>query len=339
MTTSQMPAVVVRESGTVGDWNRLELTQVERPHAQTGEVLIQVEACSVNRADLLQRRGLYPPPANASSILGLDYSGFIVETARDVQDWHVGDRVFGIVAGGGYGRYLTARADHLVAIPENLSFVEAAAVAEVFFTAFVNLFLEGQLVTDEVLLLHGGGSGVGTAAIQLARNAGAQVIITAGSQAKVQRCIDLGANHGVNYKEEDFAEAVRNFTGGIGVDLILDWIGAPYLKAHLDLLKLRGRLVIMGLMGGNQTEIPLAPILSKRVRIVGSVLRNRGNQEKTAITKAFRERVLPLLAAGKVHPVVDRVFPMEEADIAHLRMRNDEHFGKIVLTWQTPLVY
>jgi NADPH:quinone reductase len=337
MSTSHMPAVVVRESGTTGDWNLLELARVERPHAQPGEVLIQVEACSVNRADLLQRRGFYPPPNGASPLLGLDYSGFIVETAADVHDWHVGDRVFGIVAGGGYGRYLTARADHLVAIPENLSFVEAAATAEVFFAAFVNLFLEGELTAGETLLLHGGGSGVGTAAIQLARHAGAQIVITAGTAEKVHRCLELGAHHGINYREEDFAEVTNIITGGTGVDLVMDWVGAPYLKSHLELLKVRGRLVIMGLMGGNSAEVLLVPILTKRLRIIGSMLRNRRDQEKADITRDFRSQVLPLLAAGKVRPVVDRVFPMEEAEVAHLRMRNDEHFGKIVLTWQVPL--
>jgi len=339
MSTSHMPAVVILESGVPGGWNHLELARVERPCAQPGEVLVQVEACSVNRADLLQRRGLYPPPDGASPLLGLDYSGFVVETAPDVHDWHVGDRVFGIVAGGGYGRYLTAPADHLVAIPENLSFVEAAASAEVFFAAFVNLFLEGQLATGETLLLHGGGSGVGTAAIQLARQAGAQVIITAGSAEKVRRCLELGAHHGINYREEDFAEAIRVMAGNTGVDLVLDWIGAPYLKSHLELLKTHGRLVIMGLMGGNKAEVPLVPILTKQLRVVGSMLRNRSDREKAEITRDFRNRVLPLLAAGKVRPVVDRVFPMEEVEAAHMRMRNSEHFGKIVLTWQIPMTW
>jgi len=291
MSTTDMPAVVVREIGQKGDWNRLEVDQVERPQARLGEVLVQVEACSVNRADLLQRRGLYPPPPGASLLLGLDYAGFIVETAEDVHDWHVGDRVFGIVAGGGYGRYLAARAEHLVGIPDNLSFVEAAASAEVFLAAFVNLFLEGELQAAETLLLHGGGSGVGTAAIQLAAAAGAKVVITAGSAEKVQRCLELGAHGGINYREEDFAERVRHLTGGEGVDLILDWIGAPYLQPHLDLLKVRGRLVVMGLMGGNRTELSLIPFLNKRIRLIGSVLRTRSDGEKAVITRAFQEHV------------------------------------------------
>jgi putative PIG3 family NAD(P)H quinone oxidoreductase len=339
MNTTEMPAVVVRETGEKEDWHRLELDQVERPQAGAGEVLVQVEACSVNRADLLQRRGLYPPPLGASLLLGLDYAGFIVETAGDVHDWHVGDRVFGIVAGGSYARYLTARADHLVRIPDTLSFVEAAAAAEVFFAAFVNLFFEGELQTGETLLLHGGGSGVGTAAIQLAATAGANVVITAGSADKVRRCLQLGAHSGINYREEDFAERARQITGGEGVDLILDWIGAPYLQSHLDLLKVRGRLVIMGLMGGKRAELPLAPVLGKRLRIIGSVLRSRSDQEKALITQAFRERVLPLLASGTVRPIVDRVFSIQEAEAAHMWMRDGRHFGKIVLTWHTPLAW
>jgi NADPH:quinone reductase len=336
MSTTDMPAVVVREIGQKGDWNRLEVDQVERPQARPREVLVQVEACSVNRADLLQRRGLYPPPPGASLLLGLDYAGFIVEAAADVHDWHVGDRVFGIVSGGGYGRYLAARADHLVRIPDNLSFVEAAASAEIFFAAFVNLFLEGELQAAETLLLHGGGSGVGTAAIQLAAAAGAKVVITAGSAEKVQRCLELGAHGGINYREEDFAERVRHLTGGEGVDLILDWIGAPYLQPHLDLLKVRGRLVLMGLMGGNRAELSLIPILNKRIRLIGSVLRSRSDEEKAAITRAFQVRVLPLLASSKAHPIVDRIFPILEAEAAHQWMRDDRHFGKIVLSWQTP---
>lgn len=336
MSTTDMPAVVVREIGQKGDWNRLEVDQVERPQARLGEVLVQVEACSVNRADLLQRRGLYPPPPGASLLLGLDYAGFIVETAEDVHDWHVGDRVFGIVAGGGYGRYLAARAEHLVGIPDNLSFVEAAASAEVFLAAFVNLFLEGELQAAETLLLHGGGSGVGTAAIQLAAAAGAKVVITAGSAEKVQRCLELGAHGGINYREEDFAERVRHLTGGEGVDLILDWIGAPYLQPHLDLLKVRGRLVVMGLMGGNRTELSLIPVLNKRIRLIGSVLRTRSDGEKAVITRAFQEHVLPLLASSKVRPIVDRIFPILEAEAAHQWMRDNRHFGKIVLTWQIP---
>jgi len=227
-----MPAVVIRETDGGDNWNRLTLDRVARPRAAAGELLIQVEACSVNRADLLQRRGLYPPPAGAPALLGLDFAGFVVETAHDVTAWHAGDRVFGVVAGGGYGRYVAVCAQHLVPVPDNLSFVEAAAAAEVFFVAFLNLFLEANLQPGESLLVHGGGGGVGTAAIQLARATGVRVYITAGSAEKVKRCLELGAHYGIDYNLEDFAARIFEISAGEGVDVILDWIGAPYLGRH-----------------------------------------------------------------------------------------------------------
>ncbi len=329
-----MDAILIQESGTEGDWNRLVVGSAPRPVVHAGEALVQVEACSVNRADLLQRRGLYPPPEGASPILGLDFAGFVVGTAADVTQWHPGDRVFGLVPGGGYGRYAAVRADHLVAIPHNLSFIEAAASAEVFFTAFLNLFGEANSQPNESLLLHGGGSGVGTAAIQLAAQAGLSVIITASSTATIERCLALGAAHGINYQTEDFAARVLELTDNQGVDVILDWIGAPYLERHLRILKPRGRLVIIGLMGGRETTIDLASVLTKRVRLIGSVLRSRSNQEKATLTRAFRERVIPLLQSGQVKPIVDRIYPVAEAEGAHLYMRDEKHFGKIVLSWQ-----
>jgi NADPH2:quinone reductase len=333
MSSSLMPAIVVRETRAEGGWNTLVLDQVGRPSPGPGEVLVQVEACSVNRADLLQRRGLYPPPPGASSILGLDFAGFVVETAPDVRGWNTGERVFGIVAGGGYGRYVASAADHLLAVPETLSFVEAAAAAEVFFTAFLNLFLEAGAQPGETLLVHGGGSGVGTAAIQLGVTAGLDVVFTAGSKEKIRRCLELGASHGIDYKEEDFAARTMEITENKGVDVVLDWIGAPYLSKHLDILKTSGRLVIIGLMGGNKSEIELAPVLTKRLRIIGSVLRSRSREEKSSITRAFDEQVSPLLASGQVKPVVDRIYPIRAAEEAHQYMKEGKHFGKIVLAW------
>ncbi len=333
MTSDKMSAVVVRETEGKGDWNALAVEQVPRPKAGAGEVLIQVEACSVNRADLLQRRGLYPPPPGASPIPGLDFAGFISDTAVDVSEWHQGDRVFGVVAGGGYGRYLNVRADHLIRIPDNLCFVEAAAAAEVFFTAYLNLFLEAHIHKGESLLLHGGGSGVGTAAIQLAVETGVQVIVTAGSSEKVKRCLELGASYGINYKEEDFATKVMDLTDGKGVDVILDWIGAPYFARHIEILKSRGRLVLIGLMGGSKAEIPLAPLLSKRLRLIGSVLRSRSDEEKADLARAFKQNVLPLLRTGKARPIIDHIYPVQAAEEAHRYMKEGRHFGKIVLTW------
>ncbi len=334
MTTKTMPAIVVRETGKAGDWNELSFEEVPRPEIKDDEVLVRIEACSVNRADLLQRRGLYPPPPGASPILGLDFSGSIVQKGPKAKAFRPGDRVFGITAGGAYGRYAAVPAEHLVPVPERMSFVEACAAAEVFFTAFLNVFLEADTRAGETLLIHGGGSGVGTAAIQLAREAGITVIITAGSSEKIRRCIDLGASVGINYKETDFEEKVLDATGGKGVDVILDWIGASYLAKNLKILKTRGRLVLIGLMGGTRAEIKLPVVLTKRLRIIGSVLRTQSSAEKAALAKAFTERVLPQLASGRVHPIVDRVYSIREAEEAHQYMREGNHFGKIVLSWE-----
>lgn len=334
MEARSMPAVIVRAGAKRGEWNDLSLEIVQMPALKEGEALVQVEACSVNRADLLQRRGLYPPPAGASQVLGLDFAGFVVR-APPGSAFKGSDRVFGIVAGGGYGRYVAVPSDHLVPIPENLSFTGAAAAAEVFFTAWYNLFVQAGIKAADTLLLHGGGSGVGTAAIQLCSSTGAKVIVTAGTEDKVKRALALGASAGINYREEDFARRVMDITRGEGVDIILDWIGAPYLQKHLEVLKTGGRLVVIGLMGGSSTEINLVPLVAKRIKIIGSVLRTQSNEEKAAITRGFIQTVLPLLESGRVKPVIDRIFPISEVEEAHRYLRKGEHFGKIVLAWGT----
>ncbi len=334
MTSGTMPAVVVRAQAVRGEWNEVGVETVAIPALDAARALVQVEACSVNRADLLQRRGLYPPPPGASEVLGLDFAGFVVE-APDGRALKAGDRVFGIVAGGGYGRYVAVPVEHLVKIPENLSFVEAAAAAEVFFTAWFNLFAEAGMKAGDTVLVHGGASGVGTAAIQLCSSAGARAIITAGSDEKVRRAIDLGAYAGINYKSRDFADPVMELTGGGGVDIILDCIGAAYLSRHLDVLHTRGRLVLIGLMGGGSGQINLVPLLTKRLKIIGSVLRSQSPEEKAQITRGFITSVLPLLESGRVRPVIDRIFPVSEVEEAHRYMRAGEHFGKIVLTWKS----
>ncbi len=335
MNDELMPAVMVREGHKRGEWNELDIEMIPVPSPGEGEVLVQVEACSVNRADLLQRRGLYPPPPGASRVPGLDFAGFVVDTAPDVSGWHEGDRAFGIVAGGGYGRYVVVAADSLIPIPENLSFMEAAAAAEVFVTAYYNLFLQAEIKSGEVLLLHGGGSGVGTAAIQLAALVGAVVYVTAGDEEKIKGALGLGASAGILYKSEDFAERIMALTAGKGVDIVLDWIGASYLRKHLEILKNRGRLIIIGLMGGSSGEINLAPVVAKRLKIIGSVLRTQGREEKAEITRGFIETVCPLLEKGTVRPVIDRVFPIRDVEQAHQYLRGGEHFGKIVLTWES----
>ncbi|MDR3555519.1 MAG: NAD(P)H-quinone oxidoreductase [Syntrophobacteraceae bacterium] len=334
MNARSMPAVVVRGEAKRGEWNEVGLETVAMPALQAGEVLVQVEACSVNRADLLQRRGLYPPPLGASQVLGLDFAGFVVE-APTTQTFKASDRVFGIVAGGGYGRYVAVPVDHLASIPENLSFVEAAAAAEVFFTAYYNLFVQAGMKAGDILLVHGGGSGVGTAAVQLCSSSGAKVIVTAGSDDKIRRAIDLGAYAGINYKAEDFAGRVMEITDGKGVDIVLDCIGAPYLSKHLDILKTRGRIVVIGLMGGSSGEINLVPVLTKRLKIIGSVLRGQSREEKAEITRGFIRTVAPLLKSGRVKPIVDRIFSISEVEDAHRYLASGEHFGKIVLTWKS----
>jgi NADPH:quinone reductase len=335
MNGDLMPAIVVREGAKRGEWNELSLEMVKRPLLNEGEVLVQVEACSVNRADLLQRRGLYPPPPGASHVLGLDFAGLVVKIAPEASGWSEGDRVFGITAGGGYGRYVAVPADNLVPIPENLSFTEAAATAEVFYTAYYNLFMLAGIQAGETVLVHGAGSGVGTAAIQLAVSAGASVIATAGSSDKIRGGLDLGAILGINYKEEDFAGRALEVTGGKGVDIIFDWIGAPYLRKHLEILKTKGRLILIGLMGGSSGEINLAPVVSKRLKIIGSMLRSQSREEKAIITRGFIDTVLPLLKAGKVRPIIDRLFPIKQVEEAHQYLKAGEHFGKVVLTWKS----
>lgn len=329
-----MPAVLVRTTEDPGGWNALELGRVPIPEPQPGEVLVQVEAFSVNRADLLQRRGLYPPPPGASSILGLDLAGYVVRRGSEDVSWHEGDRVFGITAGGGYARYAAVRADHLMPVPENLSFVEAAAAAEVFVVAYANIFGEARAETGEKMLVHGGASGIGTAAIQLAKARGLAVATTCGSDWKAARCRDLGADVVINRTQEDFAEAVLSWTGGRGVDVILDFVGAPYMEKHLKILAPRGRLVLIGLMGGHQASFSLAPLLTRRIRLIGSVLRSRSDAEKAALIAQCRSELLPLLEQGIVRPVVDTIFAASEVESAHRYVRDGRHFGKVVLRWK-----
>jgi putative PIG3 family NAD(P)H quinone oxidoreductase len=301
------------------------------PNCGREEVLIKVRATAVNRADLLQRRGLYPPPPGASEILGLEAAGEIIALGESVTQWRKGERVFCLLAGGGYAEQVAVQQGLLLRMPRDWSFEQAAAVPEAFYTAFVNLFVEARLQAREFLLVHAGGSGVGTAAIQMARLAGALVLVTAGSEEKLQECRFLGANHAINYKQYDFAEMARKLTNGAGLDVILDCIGAAYLEKNLSLLRTRGRLVVIGVMGGAKAEVDLALLLRKRIRLLGSVLRSRTLQEKIALTRLFRERVLPQFENGSLHPVIDKVFPLAEAEQAHAYVASNRNFGKVVL--------
>jgi len=320
-----------------GPEQALVLGEAPRPEPAAGQVLIEVHATAVNRADLLQRRGFYPPPPGESDILGLEAAGTVVARgaevpgAASVDNVRIGDRVMCLLGGGGYAEYVVV--DHRMAlpIPGDLPFEQAAGVPEVFYTAYMTLVAEAGLVRGETLLIHAGGSGVGTAAIQLAGALGARALVTAGSADKLERCRALGALGGINYKDEDFAERGRALSDGHGVDVILDCVGGSYLERNLALLAPRGRLVIIGLMGGARAEINLALLVGKRLRVIGTVLRTRSLEEKLALTVGMRETVLPLLAAGTVRPIIDAVFPLSDAAAAHDRVASNANFGKVIL--------
>jgi putative PIG3 family NAD(P)H quinone oxidoreductase len=295
------------------------------------EVLVDIKASAVNRADLSQARGSYPPPPGVTDILGLEMAGVIVGLGEKVQGRLVGDRVCALLAGGGYAEQAAVHQDMLLRLPDSWSFAQGAAIPEVWYTAFVNLFLEGNLQAGETVLIHAGGSGVGTAAIQLAHEAGAAVFTTAGAETKLAACRELGATLTVNYKEQNFLEEVLAASDQQGVDLILDPVGAAYLEKNLQALKPNGRLVQIGLLSGSQAELNLGLILGKSLRLIGSRLRSRPIEEKIAITRQFKEKFWPLLVSGKLQPVVDTVFPMPEAQAAHHYVAQNKNTGKVIL--------
>jgi len=310
----------------------LRLDETETPRPGKGQVLLRVAATSVNRADLQQRAGNYPAPPGESEILGLEAAGSIEELGEDVAGWQVGDRVMTLLGGGGYAEYATAHASTLMPVPKNLELVQAAAITEVFVTAWLNIFREAGLKPGETLLVHGGASGVGTAAIQLAEALGpSPVIVTVGSEDKAKACRELGADHAILYKKEDFSRRVLELTEKRGANVILDHIGASYLEPNLACLALYGRLVIIGLLGGAKAEINIGRLMVKRQRIIGSVLRARPVSEKADITREFLEQVLPLFETGRLKPVIDRVLPLDEVRQAHELMAANANTGKLVL--------
>jgi len=293
---------------------------------------VRVRATALNRADVMQRLGQYPPPPGESDILGLELAGEVEALGAAVTDLAPGDRVFGLVGSGGYAEKAVIDARMAMPIPSAWSFVQAAAVPEVFFTAQETIFTLAGLKKGETLLIHAAASGVGTAGIQMARETGARIFVTAGSAEKIQRCLELGATAGCNYKERDFADWVKEVTNGQGVDVIEDFIGAAYWDRNLRSLKTGGRLVLVGLMGGAKVEANLGLIMTKRLQVFGSVLRSRPLADKIAITQRFRTNWLPLLAAGRITPVVDRVFPIDQVADAHRYMEENRNFGKIILS-------
>lgn len=314
-----------------GDESVLRVGELAAPRCGRGELRIRVRAAGVNRADLMQRQGLYPPPPGASPVLGLECAGVVAEVGPDVRGWQVGERAMALLAGGGYAEEVVVDAGSAMHVPDALSDEAAAAFPEVHLTVFLNVFELGGLAEEGWALVHGGGSGIGTAAIRMIRAAGAHVVVTAGSEAKCRRSLELGADRAVNYREEDFAAAVREATGGRGVDVVLDPIGAPYLERNLASLATGGRLVLIGLMGGAKAELSLGPLLVRRLSIHGSTLRTRPLPEKAALVEGFLGTFGAALRAGRLDPVVDRVLPLEQAGEAHRAMKASEHFGKIVL--------
>jgi putative PIG3 family NAD(P)H quinone oxidoreductase len=304
---------------------------VEAPVLGPDDLRIRVAGAGVNRADLLQRRGMYPPPPGASPLLGLECAGEVMEVGARVSGWKRGDRAMALLAGGGYAEQVVVDAGSALPVPRALSDAEAAALPEVYLTVFLNVFQLGALPVGGSLLVHGGGSGIGTAAIQLAKLAGARLIVTAGSDEKCARCRELGADVAVNYRTEKFADAVRAATGGAGVDVVLDSIGASYLADNLACLAIGGRLVLIGLMGGAKAELNLALLLARRLSLIGSTLRTRSHEEKARLVAAFRARFGVELEAGRIRPVVDRQLPFSRAAEAHRLLQASEHFGKVVL--------
>lgn len=272
------------------------------PTPGPNDVLVENHATSVNRADLAQRAGHYPPPPGASHILGLDMAGRIIAVGENVSGWEVGDRVCALIPGGGYAERVAVPYQMLMPIPDDWSYEQGAAIPEVFLTAFVNIFMEADFKEEETVLLHGGGSGVGTAAIQLVRQAGGRMIVTAGVQEKLDKCRELGAHLAINYREEDFVQRVQDYTDGAGVDVIIDMVGADYLEPNLSLLKLKGRLVFIATLSGGQAQVDLRRLMGRRLRLIGSVLRSRALEEKVDIKKRFMARFWPLLENGTIIP-------------------------------------
>jgi NADPH2:quinone reductase len=295
------------------------------------QVLIKIAAAGINRPDAMQRRGVYPPPPGASDIPGLEIAGTIAALGANVSHLRIGEPVCALVTGGGYAEYCTASATLCLPIPKGFDFIQAAALPETFFTAWSNVFDRARLSANETLLVHGGSSGIGTTAIQLAKAFGARVVVTAGSETKCEFCLQLGADAAINYRIQDFADAIREFTDGKGVDVILDMIGGDYLPRNLKCLANDGRLVQIAIQHGAKAEADLWRIMLKRLTLTGSTLRVRDDLFKQQIARNLQEKVWPLLSSGKIRPVVDSVFDLGEAAKAHERLESGQHIGKIIL--------
>jgi NADPH2:quinone reductase len=326
---SEMKAVEIAAPGGP-EQLRIAVRPVPKPGVE--EVLIRVAAAGVNRPDVMQRQGRYPPPAGASDIPGMEAAGEIVGLGAGVENLAVGDQVTALLSGGGYAEFAVAAAPLCLPVPKGLSMVEAAAVPETFFTVWDNLFTRGRCKSGDDVLIHGGTSGIGTTAIQLAKTLGARVYATAGSDDKARACERLGAVRGINYRTEDFVEVVLAATGGKGANVILDMIGGDYFDRNLKVAANEGRLVIIAMQGGARAEIKLNVLLAKRLTVAGSTLRARTVKEKGAVANAVHTDVWPLLSSGRVRPIIHATFPLAEAAAAHQLMESSNHIGKIVLT-------
>ncbi|MDE1967673.1 MAG: NAD(P)H-quinone oxidoreductase [Alphaproteobacteria bacterium] len=331
---SALPAettvIEIREPGVP---DVLHLAKRPMPKPGAGEVLIKVEAAGINRPDVAQRQGNYPPPPGASDIPGLEIAGSVVALGLGVHEFKLGDKVCALVTGHGYAEYCAAPAVQCLPVPKGFSMVEAAALPETFFTVWTNLFERGRLKRGESVLIHGGTSGIGTTAIQLAREFGAKnIFATAGSDDKCKACEKLGATRAIDYKREDFVKVVKETTSNRGVDLILDMVCGPYVPRNISALAVDGRCVTIALLGGNLAEVNFGVVMMKRLTLTGSTLRARAVEQKGAIAQALKREVWPLLDAGKVKPVIYKTFPLKEAAAAHALMESSAHIGKIVLT-------
>ena len=320
--TEMMTAVTIKHD------HGLQLANVPRPVAGPGEVLIRVAATALNRGDLLQRIGMYPPPKGASEIMGLECSGYVAACGPDVTRWKVGDAVCALLPGGGYGEYTTAHEGSCLPVPGRLTMEEAASLPETMMTVQANVFDRCQLSDGETFLVHGGSSGIGVSAIQMARLAGARVFTTAGTDEKCLACEQLGAEQAINYRQQDFTE-VMNAVGG--VDVVLDMVGGDYVQKNVDILKVDGRIVNIAFQNGAKVEVDLLRLMLKRGMLAGSTLRARANAEKSSIRERLEARFWPAVEAGTINPVVDQVFPLAEVEVAHERMKSSAHIGKIIL--------
>ncbi|MCQ4312143.1 NAD(P)H-quinone oxidoreductase [Pseudomonas stutzeri] len=328
MTTETMRHVEHRPGG---DAECLKLVEGPIPEPGPHDVLVRVAYAGINRPDVFQRSGSYPPPPDASPLLGLEVSGEIVALGTEVSGWKLGDQVCALTPGGGYAEYCVAPAEHCLPVPEGLSLLEAAALPETYFTVWSNVFERGGLQPGEIFLVHGGSSGIGLTAIQLAKQFGATVFTSVGNSEKAEACLRAGADRVINYHEEDFVEAAAQATDGNGVNVILDMVGGDYISRNVKSLAVEGRLVQIAFLKGSRVELDTSPIMRKRLTFTGSTLRPRSREEKAAIAKALHDKVWPLLDQGLCHPVIHATFPLEEVAEAHRLMESSRHIGKIML--------